>query len=69
MLMVEDVVVWSFFQSGGGWGLPRGRGDVIVGAVFGAKERMDSVNNLLITFQGRRNAGAGSHRRPGHHLV
>ena len=46
-------------------GLPRGGRAIIVGAVFGAKERMAGVNNLWITFRGDGTAGAGSHRRPG----
>lgn len=64
-----DVVAFRFLPSGCGPGLPRGRSAVIVGAVFGAKERMGSVNNLLITFPGRRNGGRRESSASGHHLV
>ena len=63
--MMEDVVDSCFFRVGGGRGLPRGGRAIIVGAVFGAKERMAGVNNLWITFGGDGMTGAGSHRCPG----
>ena len=49
--------------------MPRGGRAIIVGAVFGAKERMAGVNNLWITSGSDGTAGAGRHRRPGNHLV
>ena len=59
-----DIVDGWFLPEGGGLGLPMGRGDVIVGAVFGAKERMAGVNNLLITLPERRERGCRADRRP-----
>lgn len=64
MVVIENIVVYCFLPAGGGLDLPRGRRDVIVGAVFGAKERMAGVNNLLITLPERRERGCRADRRP-----
>ena len=45
--------------------MQKGGRAIIVGAVFGAKERMAGVNNLWITFGGDGMTGIGCHRCPG----